>query len=665
MNYTFRYDHAGRLIETTHKLNNYPVVSIARNGYDKLGRLLSSKANGIGRLQTSYNYNVRSWIEYMWNSLYEEGLYYTQPPNEGTPAYNGNISAVGHAYEGFMAYFSAFTYDGLSRLKTNHYSDYYFTGPGLVNYSSLYSYDLNGNITNLSRFRVGSQLVDDMYFTYKGNQHTNILENSDKAEGFISYLKNNIQTHYTYNANGAMTGDKHKGITMTYDSYSGMPKKVFVSNSLANGVINYTYTASGRKLKAKYEWNVPVSISPLSGSIAPMSIGIGAGVGDLPPIGWIDPYPNKKTVYYADNLVYHGDTLKRIMIDNGYIENKKYYFYTKDHLGNIRVVADASGRMVQRTDYYPFGMPTMLSSEEGVQPYKYGGKEYDTMNGLNLYDFHARQYDPAVGRFTSIDPMAEMYYSISPYAYCDNNPLKFIDPTGMSIYTTTDPGNIATIYSYLANGGNLNSFDTSGWTEIPDPFSNLLASTKGGGTSLGEYIHMFFNLLVYQTGLNSLFEDPGPAKKEAEARLNWTKNMVQLIGKESFYMIPVIGSATESIDSFKAGDYIGGTTAAAFVIVDMASFGESTLAKGFFKGARYSNKVLKQMGKIGDNMHGFPNAIDSYADTYGKTRKFIGGDGKVYEILEIRGMINGKSGTFEYIKNANGEINHRFFNTKK
>ncbi|MDH6355879.1 RHS repeat-associated protein [Dysgonomonas sp. PH5-45] len=430
--YNYSYDHAGRLIETTHKLNNDPVVSIARNGYDKLGRLLSSKANGIGRLQTSYNYNVRSWTEYIWNSLYEEGIFYTQPLNGGTPAYNGNISAVGHAYEGFMAYFSAFTYDGLSRLKTNHYSDYYFTGPGLVNYSSLYSYDLNGNITNLSRFRVGSQLVDDMYFTYKGNQHTNILENSDKAEGFVSYLKSNIQTHYAYNANGAMTRDEHKGITMTYDSYNSMPKTVSVTNSLADGKINYTYTASGRKLKAKYEWNVPVSINPLSGSIAPMSIG--AGVGDLPPIGWIDPYPNKKMVYYADNLVYHGDTLKRIMIDNGYIENRKYYFYLKDHLGNIRVVADASGRMVQRTDYYPFGMPTMLCSEEGVQPYKYGGKEYDTMNGLNLYDFHARQYDPAIGRFTSIDPMAEKYFGWSPYVYCKNNPLKYIDLDGKETY---------------------------------------------------------------------------------------------------------------------------------------------------------------------------------------------------------------------------------------
>lgn len=53
------------------------------------------------------------------------------------------------------------------------------------------------------------------------------------------------------------------------------------------------------------------------------------------------------------------------------------------------------------------------------------------MHGLNQYDFHARQHDPAIGRFMSIDPLAEKYYSISPYVYCANNPIRFIDPTGM------------------------------------------------------------------------------------------------------------------------------------------------------------------------------------------------------------------------------------------
>ena len=62
--------------------------------------------------------------------------------------------------------------------------------------------------------------------------------------------------------------------------------------------------------------------------------------------------------------------------------------------------------------------------------YQYSGKEFDRMNGLDLYDFHARQYDPVLGRFTSPDPLSEKYYHISPYAYCANNPINAIDSNG-------------------------------------------------------------------------------------------------------------------------------------------------------------------------------------------------------------------------------------------
>ncbi|MDH6354191.1 RHS repeat-associated protein [Dysgonomonas sp. PH5-45] len=124
--------------------------------------------------------------------------------------------------------------------------------------------------------------------------------------------------------------------------------------------------------------------------------------------------------------------MKTIFIEGGYIEDGNYYFYKTDHLGNNRIVADASGEVIQKTDYFPFGQPIQeLSRDEGVHPYKFGDKEYDTMHGLNLYDFHARQYDPILGRFTSVDPLAECSYSQTPYHYCSNNPINRIDPTGM------------------------------------------------------------------------------------------------------------------------------------------------------------------------------------------------------------------------------------------
>ncbi len=142
-------------------------------------------------------------------------------------------------------------------------------------------------------------------------------------------------------------------------------------------------------------------------------------------------------MHYEGALLGENWAPKKILIENGYIENGNYYFYIKDHLGNNRVVVDAQGTAVQYTDYYPFGMPFDDSYNTGkdVQPYKFGGKEYDTRSGLNLYDFHARQQNPEIaGRFTTMDPLAEKYYSWSPYVYCMNNPMKYVDPTGMELW---------------------------------------------------------------------------------------------------------------------------------------------------------------------------------------------------------------------------------------
>src|SRR5690554_4472775 len=65
--------------------------------------------------------------------------------------------------------------------------------------------------------------------------------------------------------------------------------------------------------------------------------------------------------------------------------------------------------------------------------YKFGGKEYQEEFDVNTYDFGARNYDPALGRWMNVDPLAEKYLSISPYSFTANNPVFFIDPDGMRI----------------------------------------------------------------------------------------------------------------------------------------------------------------------------------------------------------------------------------------
>ncbi len=77
-------------------------------------------------------------------------------------------------------------------------------------------------------------------------------------------------------------------------------------------------------------------------------------------------------------------------------------------------------------------MPWATSSgnNPGLQPYKYNGKEFIEMHGYDTYDYGARGMYPAIMRFTTPDPLAEKYYSISPYAYCGNNPIMRIDQDG-------------------------------------------------------------------------------------------------------------------------------------------------------------------------------------------------------------------------------------------
>jgi RHS repeat-associated protein len=131
------------------------------------------------------------------------------------------------------------------------------------------------------------------------------------------------------------------------------------------------------------------------------------------------------------------------------------------------MIADANGQGRQFNFYYPYGMPsTNESSNLDKQPYKFGGKEYETMHGLNLYDFEARPYDPILGRFLTPDPLAEKYPWINPYAYCKNNPVNRIDPDGMDDYEVSHNGRVVwvaenkdrdMVYSLNKKGERLNN----------------------------------------------------------------------------------------------------------------------------------------------------------------------------------------------------------------
>ncbi|MFV0482847.1 MAG: RHS repeat-associated core domain-containing protein [Bacteroidales bacterium] len=113
---------------------------------------------------------------------------------------------------------------------------------------------------------------------------------------------------------------------------------------------------------------------------------------------------------------------------------KLQYYYHPDHLGSASYITNLDGEVVQHIEYVPFG-EVFLEERNNTwnTPYLFNGKEYDSETGL--YYYGARYYNPRISLWYGVDPLAEKYPSMSPYNYCVNNPIMFIDPDGRDGWT--------------------------------------------------------------------------------------------------------------------------------------------------------------------------------------------------------------------------------------
>ena len=386
--YTYDYDGWGRPLSTTHKLGTGPEVTLSSITYDTVGRPSYDDRNGVSNLGTTYSYNVRSWLTDITvgatGGTFRQALYYNEARNGATAntyQWSGNIARmdwkVGNNNEERIYQFN---YDLLSRLIGAS-----FTGPSAYNdnFSRTYAYDVNGNMTSLGeKTKNNSWQMTTTSFSYNGNQHS----------------------LGTYDVNGNQTAGL--GYTTSYNILN-LPASVSSGNQSAN----YVYSATGEKLEKGYYDGSTIS-----------------------------------TMYYSGNLVFNMNTLETILIPGGYIDmtgsSPAYHFFVTDHQGNIRAVADASGTILCTNHYDPYGQevipwptnfggwPLSLAGTNPLTRYMYSGKEWD--RALSLYDFSARYYKPSANAsFTTMDPLCEKYYSISPYAYCAGNPVNLMDPDGM------------------------------------------------------------------------------------------------------------------------------------------------------------------------------------------------------------------------------------------
>ncbi|ACL02564.1 YD repeat protein [Desulfatibacillum aliphaticivorans] len=311
----------------------------------------------------------------------------------------GNIASItdnmrSHAY--------TYAYDDLHRL----------TGEASTTGSMAWTYDAIGNI--LSKSQDGSSM------TYAYNSVTHKLDTV--TAGGTAY-------NYSYDANGNITacpklegaGSISATLAIAYN-VDNMPSQVVKSVSGQPDVTtNFYYDGNGARVRKEV---VGESTTFYAGSLYEVKNGVAT-----------------KYIFGADRRI--------AKITDG----EGIQYFSKDHLGSSTVVTDDSGAVVEQADYRPFGEDRFYTGTVAKPtPYKYTDQELDESTGL--YNYDARHYDPAIGRFISPDSLIPNLYDpqqLNPYAYCRNNPLIYVDPTGHAVNIsierdnateTTTPGTI-------------------------------------------------------------------------------------------------------------------------------------------------------------------------------------------------------------------------------
>lgn len=371
------YDPAGRATRSFHTINSQTPVTLSSLTYDEIGR---NTQKALGTVQTAdYGYNIRSWLTTintpgsLGSDKFAMELFYNN--SSGIPGatvqYAGNISAVKWQQDGGSLQSYHYLYDSYSRLSDGIHS-------GGNNEQDI-TYDANGNIGTLNR--TGTQAAG-MNYNYSGNRLSSIVR------GGTTYS-------YAYDSNGNTTTDGLRAMTLTYNQLD-LPKTV----TKGTDNLEYIYDARGNKLALKVN-------------------------------GAVDRYYTGEVVYTASRAVDYILTPEGMARLSG--GTFAYQYNLTDHLGNVRAVVNQSGTVEQATDYYPFGM-AFATNNLNKNNYLYNNKELQdkTLGGtfFGMYDYGARYYDPVIGRWNSADPMAEKSRRWSPYNYCYDNPLRFIDPDG-------------------------------------------------------------------------------------------------------------------------------------------------------------------------------------------------------------------------------------------
>ncbi|UOU99885.1 DUF6443 domain-containing protein [Chryseobacterium daecheongense] len=493
----YEYDSQNRLKKHYHQVDSNPQELLADNTYNELSQL-SNKKVGNNLQSIDYAYNIRGWMTKINDpanlngKLFGYEMKYTNPTynNVSSGKYNGDIAEIDWATSnnGILKRYN-YQYDTLNRLTNGIYSEPNTTVPQNNYYNETLSYDLNGNILNLQRNRFitysGVQLMDNLNYSYTGNRLNSITDVTTSFGGYPESSGNQIN----YDLNGNMTDHVDKGVLQISYNYLNLPDYIKFDQTYVprlpgvdeNVNTQYLYRADGVKLKKIYTY------------------GSGRTQTEV-----------NRVTEYLDGFQYEGEhtsknfttPLKFVPTAEGYFnfESNKYIYNYTDHLGNIRLSYVNNGlgaEIIEENNYYPFGLKQGTGGVTGNPAYKYQYNGKELQEETAMYDYGARFYMPEIGRWGVVDPLAEKFFSTSPYAYVANNPIGAVDPDGRDIvniaggvrFTGSDARMMFRFFQNMTASGNYNikAFHFVKESVTPTIYKHTLNSFRMGKPELLHY----------------------------------------------------------------------------------------------------------------------------------------------------------------------------------
>lgn len=471
---TFNYDNLNRITSRTYSTGKTPVnytydnlgipngrgkiysvnngaATKINNSYDVMGRVLSSSkiiAGDADTYTTQFGYDLTSKLKTItypdnstigYNYYTGTGLIYNvvdmssgkeyarysfyEPSGKIGQINHGNGATTRYSYDVWTGRLGAIVSAGPSGQTANDYQ------------RKIYKYTLAGDIREIK------DEIRNITFTYA----------YDKLHRLKTETNNGglPEMNLTYDALGNIVTKNVGTNLMNYSSYDPVKAHAVKTLNFNGTAYTFNYDNDGN-MTTGYDFTDPANVAfrtmtydednnlasvnyTKGGSSVTSAMSYDEGGTRVKKVG-------SSTTYYVSDVyeVKDGVATKFITAGNlklAVVSNNVTHYYHNDHLGSSAVMTDATGTVVEKTEYMPFGA-VREHTGTSVTNYKYTGQELDPESGL--YYYKSRYYDNVLARFISPDSIYSNLYvpqDLNGYTYCGNNPINNVDPDGHSIET--------------------------------------------------------------------------------------------------------------------------------------------------------------------------------------------------------------------------------------